>query len=151
MTNHRRDLTVKRTTIAAACLALAAPVALAPAPAYATTPCYMLTDGSFSSAEFTAWYDGPRWGASLSNVEDNYAGCAGVWASGTYGTWNGHTEQMRVWPRSDGGQTEIVFAKYDTAPTWRAHDMAETYNSSGYFRRECEWPRPSGAGSCSPA
>lgn len=134
-------------------LALAASLGLGmvatAAPAHAD-PCF------FGAQEFDNWFAGARWGDSLTHVENSYANCGGVWENqsspfdgGLYaGSWNGHNERVRVWPRSDGGQTKITFAHYDSAPTWRAHDEAETGNLNvlgGTQRRhECEWPRPDG-------
>jgi hypothetical protein len=101
-------------------------------------PCF------FSAPEFDAWYDGIRWGASLDTVENQYANCTGSWQ--LWGeVWNGHDTKLRVWPRPDGGQTQIVFAHFDTGATWRAHSHAWTFNTNTLggteWRKECEWPR----------
>ena len=112
-------------------------------PAAHADPCF------FGSGDFANWYDGARWGDSLTHVESAYAHCTGTWVD-TVQTWNGRNEKVRVWPRADGGQTKIYFAQYSDAPTWRAHDMAETSNDNvdptPYIRVECEWPRGNNGG-----
>jgi hypothetical protein len=115
------------------------------APAHAD-PCF------FSAAEFGNWYDGARWGASLSTVEDQYANCAGSWEA-TGEVWNGHETSRRVWPRADGGKTKIVFAIYNTGVKFRAHSRATTYDEGPGgitdVRVECEFPR-AGNEPCNP-
>jgi hypothetical protein len=136
--------------LALATAALAGPLA---SPAAATNPCWMETNGAFSAAEFSNWYDGARWGDSLDHVEGTYVGCAGLWENVPDGDWNGHYTKYRTWPRSDGGYTEIVFAHYDNAPQWRAHDNATTENlnvGGTSWRHECEWHRD-GNDPCTPS
>lgn len=107
-------------------------------------PCF------FNRGEYFDWYNGPRWDTRLVTVENN-AACTGTWGSWS-GDWKGHTEKRRVWPRSDGGQTRIVFALYDGQ--WLAHDTSETGNElvdpTPDYTRDCEWPRPTG-NPCTPA
>jgi hypothetical protein len=114
------------------------PLVLFGAPAAHADPCF------FSAAEFSNWYTGDRWGATLSRVENGYANCTGTWQA--YNPdWKGNPTKERVWARADGGQTKIVFAYNSGA--WHAHDQAETGNlniGGSDWRHECEWPRPSG-------
>jgi hypothetical protein len=131
-----------RTGIAGGALILAAQLAPAITPAANADPCF------FGTYEFSDWYTGARWGATLSKVEGTYANCVGAWD--TYsGTWNGHTEKRRVWPRSDGGTTEMVFARMDDG-LWHAHDNASTYKYGVDYRHECEWPRDNNT-ACTPS
>lgn len=133
---------ISRLAAGLAALALTAGVTVATAPPAHADPCF------FGASEFSDWYDGARWGASLSTVEDQYANCTGVWTTGiVYRDWNGHTVKERVWPRPDGGQTTMRFAVYSTGDRFRSHDEATTGNlnvGGNEWRKECEWPRPEG-------
>ena len=132
-----------RMKIALACAAALAPIALTASTASASheqqrrDPCF------FTDTEFYQWWNGDRWGASLSKVEDNIANCTGTWDNDgvVVDDWFGHNVKARVWPMKNGDQVEIWFAHYDTTPTWRAHDRAWEGNV-----RYCEWPRPDGDG-----
>jgi hypothetical protein len=140
---------MKRIAAVAATLAITAAAALVTAAPAMATSCIYQTNGSFTTTEFNNWYDGARWGDSLDHVENVYAGCGGNWESGQ-GDWNGHYTQVRVWPRNDGGVTEITFAHFTLAPNWRAHDTAETHSGTWtYNQLVCEWPRDNNA-PCTP-
>jgi hypothetical protein len=117
--------------------ALAAPLVTVPT-AHAD-PCF------FTNSEFVSWYDGPRWGASLSTVQDKFANCDGAWGQGgeVIGSWYGHDLKQRVWPKQNGDTITINFAHYDSAPTWRAHDEAVNgYDGPNGPNVYYEWPRP---------
>lgn len=118
-----------------------APLALIQPQSHAD-PCF------FGSTKFDNWYNGDRWGDTLAHVENVYAdGCQGIWHDTTQ-DWNGHNEMIRVWARSDGYQTHIVFASINNV--WHAHDEADTGLGGGTpYRKVCEWPRPAG-NSCTP-
>jgi hypothetical protein len=126
-----------RTGLAGAALVLAAQLLPAATPAAHADPCF------FGGGEFDNWYNGARWGATLSKVENYYANCVGAWDANYAGTWNGHNTKDRVWARSDGGQVDIVFARMDDG-LWHAHDNA-TEQSPSIYRHVCEWPRDGNA------
>jgi hypothetical protein len=119
------------------------------APAHAD-PCF------FTDTEFSNWYNGDRWDASLSRVENGYANCVGAWDdTKPVDVWNGHLVYWREWPQQDGGHVWIKFGKYDNAPTYRAHDAAmhghgDPFSSplASDFVRRCEWPRVDGSRPC---
>lgn len=141
---RNRKLALSAATALAAGAAVVGVQAGTTTPAHAD-PCF------FSAAEFSNWYTGDRWGATLSKVENGYANCLGTWQA--YNPdWHGNPTKERVWARADGGQTKIVFAYNSGA--WHAHDQAETGNlntlGGSDWRHECEWPRPSG-NPCTPA
>src|SRR5690242_17133941 len=82
-------------------------------------PCF------FTKAEWENWWNGPRWGTDLSVVQNQFAGCPGVWDTFAPDDWKGNPAKVRVWAQQNGGTLDMTFVWNNGV--WNANDTS-SYN-----------------------